>query len=257
MNVLVNVLYLRVIFVLLIVVVHCPETIAGWASTCTTRAECSSSCGYNWMNCNGCCSGCNYKVGQDCSALLAGNSATDSCHWSCSPPSIVGTNCQGNAALCTEGGQFCDTSTNPPLCNLCPAGSFCIGTGAVTACNTGYTTAGGTTTGATAQSQCSECAAGFGGTSSSGTSGCTACTAGTNYKVAAGNGACAACDANASSGSCTATSPGICNVGYSSTDSGVTCTACISGTYKMAAGNTACVICEANDSGCGGSSAGS
>ena len=70
----------------------------------------------------------------------------------------------------------------------------------------------------------------------------------TGWCDVAGGELCADCDSNATG--CAGTSPGTCNAGYSSTDSGVTCTACGSGFYKPSAGNVACTACDAN--GCNG-----
>jgi hypothetical protein len=70
---------------------------------------------------------------------------------------------------------------------------LCWECAACTACDTGYTTAGGMQTGATAQSQCDTCNVGYGGTSvSGGISGCAICAAGF-FKAIASNAVCTAC----------------------------------------------------------------
>jgi len=59
------------------------------------------------------------------------------------------------------------------------------------------------------------------------------------YKPLNGDQVCDACDANGCINS-TNNSPGVCKAGYTSTDSGVTCTPCGKGTYKGSSGNSAC-----------------
>lgn len=46
----------------------------------------------------------------------------------------IGGDCSGGDALCTFAGQYCDASTD---CKICPANSYCAGTGTATACVTG------------------------------------------------------------------------------------------------------------------------
>jgi hypothetical protein len=67
---------------------------------------------------------------------------------------------------------------------------------------------------------------------------------------------CSACDVNASSGSCTAMSPGTCAAGYTSANNGATCTACVAGTYKASAGNVACTGCDTGYTTAGGTTTG-
>lgn len=155
--------------------------------------------------------------------------------------STVGQDCQGNISACDSAGHYCVLIGIEGVANTCqivPVGSWASpGSGSLTPCATGYTTAA---TGSTAITACDVCDTGY--------------YSGNGRGNGSGNNGCTICSVQRSG--CGGSTAGTCAAGYGTIDGGATCSACTGATYKTLSNNSACLSCAANGTGCGGASAG-
>jgi len=270
-------------------------TSVGGTSGCTACESNSYSNAGNEMNCipcvankTGCGTGAGFckagygtdNQGATCVECIAGKYKHTVDNTPCRSCASAGnTGCGLMSAGTCDAGY--GTSDNGSTCTLCAAGtSFktAAGNTACAACATNNTGCGGSFAGSCnagygtldAVVHCEQCIAGKYNSGTPVNIACAACPSG-KYQPLAASASCNACATNNSG--CGSTSVGTCNVGYGSTDNGITCkacnpsfykdtagnsacTACISSKYSLEAGSATCKTCDAHASGCGGNSAG-